>query len=59
MSTKICPHCQQLFSGEDEICESCKFIKAKKIEELADLAGTIETLAILRAVKDDNNKDFT
>lgn len=57
MPTKICPNCKQIFQGEDEICESCKFIRDKKIEQMEDLVGAVEMLAILRGAKNKNNKD--
>lgn len=54
MTTKVCANCQQFFSGDDNLCENCKFIKDKKIEQMANLVGAMEMLAILREVKEES-----
>ncbi len=55
MPTKVCTNCKQFFSGEDDICESCKFIKEKKIEQMANLVGAVEMLAILKGTREEDN----
>lgn len=56
MPTKVCANCKQFFSGNDEICDNCKFFKNKKIEQMANLVGAVEMLAMLRGMKDENIK---
>lgn len=53
MSTKVCVNCKQVFSGEDNICQNCKFIKEKKVEQMANFVGAMEMLAVLRGAKDE------
>lgn len=52
MTPRNCKHCHNILTGEDEICENCKNGNFNNIDDMTKLTGAIETLALLKNLKE-------
>ena len=52
MESKNCIQCNNIFVGQEDICDNCKISNGVAQEKMTKLEGAIEALAVLKSYKE-------